>query len=135
MTFMLKRAGPYTVFAPTDVAFAKLPAGRLEEIESDPAALRQFVLSHIVRGRFSAESALMARSIRTLAGGHITFANARGRGMIGGGVHFSVPNVVTSNGLIQGIDGVLTPSPDAPGFASRGPLWGRTPIRVRKSPV
>lgn len=114
LTFTLKRAGPYTVFAPTNDAFKKLPEGRLQGLLSNKKALRRFLLSHVVYGRFAADQAVRQKSIKTLAGGTIKFENVQGHGLIGGTAHYAVTNVVTHNGLVQGIDTVLTPSLDTP---------------------
>ncbi len=116
LTFTLKRAGPYTVFAPTDDAFAKLPEGRLQGLLSNKGSLRRLLLSHVVYGRFAADQAVRQKSIKTLGGTTIWFENVQGRGLIGGAAHYSITNVVTHNGLIQGIDTVLAPSLDAQGL-------------------
>lgn len=114
LTFTLKRAGPYTVFAPTNDAFKKLPEGRLQGLLSNKKALRRVLLAHVVYGRFAADQAVRQKSIKTLAGGTIKFENVQGHGLIGGTAHYAVTNIVTHNGLVQGIDTVLTPSLDTP---------------------
>lgn len=114
LTFTLKRAGPYTVFAPTNAAFDKLPEGRLQGLLSNKASLRRLLLSHVVYGRYAAEQVAKLKTLKTLAGGTITFANVGGHTVIGGDSHFSITNVVTHNGLVQGIDTVLEPSKETP---------------------
>lgn len=91
--FALKRAGPYTVFAPTDEAMANMSSIRLEELRSNPGELRRWVLAHVVRGRVTAEEA-RRKTMRSLSGTPMR---------LGSHVRFDVSNVMTSNGILHGI--------------------------------
>ncbi len=114
LTFALKRAGPYTVFAPTNDAFKKLPDGKLLELMSNKKSLRRLILSHIVYGRYAADQVAKLKFVKTLAGGMLKFENVGGHTLIGGTAHYSITNVVTHNGMVHGIDTVLTPDPNTP---------------------
>ena len=99
--------GPFTVFAPTDEAFAKLPAGTVESLLKDPAALKQILLYHVVQGEVPASEVVKASSIATLNGGSLTISTT-------GGVKVNESNVVATdirarNGIIHVIDTVLIP--------------------------
>jgi len=106
LTFNLKGSGPFTIFAPTDAAFEAMPDGLLDRIHGNQSRLRQFLLHHIVRGNWSAEQAVRARSLPAMNGSSIFTRNVGGRGSIGG-ASFSIANVRTSNGILHGIDAVL----------------------------
>jgi uncharacterized surface protein with fasciclin (FAS1) repeats len=67
----LNGKGPYTIFAPTDEAFAKLPKGTIEALLKDPKRLKQVLLYHVVAGKVSAESAAKLTSAKTLEGQEI----------------------------------------------------------------
>ena len=60
--------GPYTVFAPTDAAFAKVPKATLAELAKDSAALRSVLLYHVAKGELTAAKVVKRRSIKTLDG-------------------------------------------------------------------
>jgi uncharacterized surface protein with fasciclin (FAS1) repeats len=99
--------GPFTVFAPTDEAFAKLPAGTVESLLKDPAALKQILLYHVVAGEVPASEVVSASSLSTLQGGTLTVSTA-------GGVKVNDANVTATdirarNGIIHVIDTVLIP--------------------------
>ena len=99
--------GPFTVFAPTDEAFAKLPAGTVESLLKDPAALKQILLYHVVAGEVPASEVVSASSLSTVQGGTLTVSTA-------GGVKVNDANVTATdirarNGIIHVIDTVLIP--------------------------
>jgi uncharacterized surface protein with fasciclin (FAS1) repeats len=99
--------GPFTVFAPTDEAFAKLPAGTLEALLKDPESLKQILLYHVVAGEVPASEVVSASSLSTLQGGALTVSTA-------GGVKVNDANVTATdirarNGIIHVIDTVLIP--------------------------
>src|SRR5690349_16327014 len=74
----LSGTGPFTVFAPTNEAFAKLPAGTVETLLKDPAALKQILLYHVVAGAVPASEVVGASSLTTLQGGTLTVSTAGG---------------------------------------------------------
>lgn len=109
LIFVLKDGGPFTIFAPTDAAFERMPEGLLDKIHENKSRLRQFLLRHIVRGNWTAEAAIRAHSLPTMSGSTLFTRNVAGHGTIGG-ASFSLANVRTSNGILHGIDAVLMPN-------------------------
>jgi uncharacterized surface protein with fasciclin (FAS1) repeats len=104
----LKSEGPFTVFAPTDEAFAKLPAGTLESLLADPAKLKAILLYHVVSGRVLAADVVELSSAKTAQGQEVKISTI-------GGVKVDNANVVktdilTSNGVIHVIDTVILPN-------------------------
>lgn len=109
----LKSEGPFTVFAPTDAAFAALPAGTLDALLANPDQLRDVLLYHVVEGKVMAEDVLGmdGAQVGTLLGKDIEI------GIMDGKVYINDAQVVTtdietSNGVIHVIDTVLVPSDD-----------------------
>jgi uncharacterized surface protein with fasciclin (FAS1) repeats len=104
----LNGEGPFTVFAPTDEAFAKLPAGTLESLLADKDALTRVLLYHVASGEVCAEDVADLRAARTLNGEKVAID-------VGEGVMINDANVVQAdvragNGVIHVIDTVLIPS-------------------------
>jgi uncharacterized surface protein with fasciclin (FAS1) repeats len=102
----LKSAGPFTVFAPTDEAFAKLPAGTLDKLLANPADLKQVLLYHVVPGKVMAAD-VKAGKVKTAQGAQAMLSTS-------GGVKIDQANIVktdivTSNGVIHVIDAVILP--------------------------
>ena len=112
----LKGEGPYTVFAPTDEAFAKLPAGTLDTLLADPKGdLTQILTYHVIEGEVMAEQVLTldGQKVKTVQGGEIT-VNVDGDKVsltdaAGNTVNVTATDVDASNGVIHVIDGVLMP--------------------------
>ena len=106
----LSNAGPFTVFAPTNAAFDKLPAGTVEgllapEKKEDLADILQY---HVSLGVFKAESLTDGQVIGQVNGGNITVSIKDGKVMLNGTATI-VASVPASNGLVHVIDGVLLP--------------------------
>jgi uncharacterized surface protein with fasciclin (FAS1) repeats len=106
-TLSAQGKGTFTVFAPTDEAFAKLPAGTVESLLKDPAALKQILLYHVVAGTVPASEVVAATSLTTVQGGSLAVSTA-------GGVKVNDANVTATdirarNGIIHVIDTVLIP--------------------------
>jgi uncharacterized surface protein with fasciclin (FAS1) repeats len=104
----LQSDGPFTVFAPTDEAFAKLPEGTVESLLADPEALREILLYHVVPGKVLAADVVTLSSATTAQGSDVYIVVADG------GVRVNDANVVqtdieTSNGVIHVIDAVILP--------------------------
>jgi uncharacterized surface protein with fasciclin (FAS1) repeats len=97
----------YTVFAPTDAAFAKLPKATLDALAKDPAKLRKVLLHHVVRGRLTAAKVVKRKSLRTL-NGRVTVRVRNGKVSVGG-ARVVTADVGASNGVIHVIDKVLIP--------------------------
>jgi uncharacterized surface protein with fasciclin (FAS1) repeats len=104
----LKGKGPFTVFAPTDEAFAKLPPGALEEFLADKAKLTKVLTYHVVPGKVMAADVVKLDRAKTVEGSSVTISTA-------GGVKVDRANVVktdipASNGVIHVIDSVIMPT-------------------------
>lgn len=104
----LEGAGPYTVFAPTDEAFAKLPAGTVEGLLKDPAKLKQVLLYHVVPGKVMAADVVKLKSAKTAQGGAATIA-VKGKDVMINNAKVVMADVKASNGVIHVIDTVLMP--------------------------
>ncbi|MBN1343766.1 MAG: fasciclin domain-containing protein [Phycisphaerae bacterium] len=108
MVNTLKGKGPFTVFAPTDAAFAKLPEGKLDGLMKDPAQLRNVLNNHIVPGKITADQVTKMTSAKTELGQTLPISTEGGGVMIGG-ANVIKPDIMASNGVIHGIDQVLLP--------------------------
>jgi uncharacterized surface protein with fasciclin (FAS1) repeats len=104
----LQGKGPFTVFAPTDAAFAKLPAGTVEGLLKDPKALSNILLYHVVPGAVKAEAVKDGLTAKTLQGSPVTFKVVDGKAMIEG-AGIVATDVMASNGVIHVIDSVILP--------------------------
>ncbi len=105
----LKSAGPFTVFAPTDSAFAKLPAGTVEALLKDKAKLTAILTYHVVPGTVLAADVVKLTSAATVQGGMVKIATRDGKVLING-AEVLAADVKASNGVIHVIDSVLLPS-------------------------
>jgi uncharacterized surface protein with fasciclin (FAS1) repeats len=103
----LKGDGPFTVFAPTDEAFAKLPAGTLDALLADPAKLQAVLTYHVVPGRVTAADVATPSSATTVQGAPIAIDTSMGVRV--NDAHVTQADVMTSNGVIHVIDTVLLP--------------------------
>lgn len=106
----LSNAGPFTVFAPTNAAFDKLPAGTVEgllkpEKKNDLADILQY---HVYVGSLSAESLQDGQSLGMVNGGNLKVSKKDGKIMLNGTATI-VASIPASNGIIHVIDGVLLP--------------------------
>jgi transforming growth factor-beta-induced protein len=104
----LKGAGPFTVFAPTDEAFAKLPAGTLEGLLKDPKALAEILKYHVVSGAVKAADVVKLSEAKSLQGEPIAIKVDGGKVMVNGANVVST-DIETSNGIIHVIDAVILP--------------------------
>jgi uncharacterized surface protein with fasciclin (FAS1) repeats len=105
----LKGSGPFTVFAPTDEAFAKLPAGTVENLLKDPEALKAILLYHVVAGKVTSDQVVGMSSAKTVNGAPITISVKDGSVYLNDTVKVVTTDIETSNGVIHVIDGVLLP--------------------------
>jgi uncharacterized surface protein with fasciclin (FAS1) repeats len=108
----LKGPGPFTVFAPTDEAFAKLPAGTVEGLLKDIPKLKDILLFHVVPGKLMAEDVVKLKKIKTVQGQELKVDAVKWH------LHKSVKidhanivktDIVASNGVCHAIDAVLMP--------------------------
>ncbi|NAW35335.1 fasciclin domain-containing protein [Halomonas alimentaria] len=106
----LKGEGPYTVFAPTDEAFAALPEGTVESLleEENRDQLQAILTYHVVSGKIMAEDAMAADSATTVQGQDLTITTMDGSVMIDDATVIQA-DIETSNGVIHVIDSVLMP--------------------------
>jgi uncharacterized surface protein with fasciclin (FAS1) repeats len=104
----LKGPGPFTVFAPTDAAFAKLPAGTLDALLADKAKLTQVLTYHVVAGKVTAADVVKLQQAKTLQGGAVKIDATTGVKVNGAAVVQA--DVMASNGVIHVIDTVLLPN-------------------------
>lgn len=105
----LKGPGPFTVFAPTDEAFAKLPAGALDELLADKEALTKVLLYHVVSGDVKAADVVKLSAADTVAGSPVAIKVDGDKVMVNE-AQVIIPDVAASNGVIHVIDTVLLPS-------------------------
>jgi len=104
----LSGEGPLTVFAPTDDAFAKLPAGTLESLLADKAALASILKYHVVPGEFDGAHVLESASLPTLNGKGL-FPTLNGETPRINNATIIATDIRASNGIIHAIDTVLIP--------------------------
>jgi uncharacterized surface protein with fasciclin (FAS1) repeats len=104
----LATKGPFTVFAPTDAAFAKVPKATLAALAKNKAKLRAVLLYHVVRGQVTAAQAMKLRSAKTLQGTSLKI-RVKGGKVIVGGAAVTKADVLASNGVIHVINKVLVP--------------------------
>jgi len=104
----LKGAGPFTVFAPTDDAFKKLPEGTVEGLLKDIPALTKILLYHVAPGKVIAGDVIKLKTLGTLADVPVSFKVSEGKVMVGE-AQVILTDIVASNGVIHVIDTVLLP--------------------------
>jgi uncharacterized surface protein with fasciclin (FAS1) repeats len=106
----LKGAGPFTVFAPTDEAFAKLPAGTLENLlkPENKAMLRRVLTYHVVPGKVMAADVVTMSSAKAVSGDMLS-VKAGGGAVTVGGSRVVKTDIAASNGVIHVVDAVMLP--------------------------
>jgi uncharacterized surface protein with fasciclin (FAS1) repeats len=104
----LKGAGPFTVFAPTDEAFAKLPEGTVESLLKDIPKLTKILTYHVVSGKVMAADVVKLTSAKTVEGSEVKIDASNGVKINDSTV--TTPDVVADNGVIHIIDSVLLPA-------------------------
>jgi uncharacterized surface protein with fasciclin (FAS1) repeats len=112
----LEGKGPFTVFAPTNAAFGKLPAGTVDTLvkPENKATLTRILTYHVVPGKLEASDLSDGKKLKTAEGDELTVRKADGKVMIvdakGGTATVTISNVNQSNGVIHVIDTVLMPA-------------------------
>jgi uncharacterized surface protein with fasciclin (FAS1) repeats len=106
----LEGAGPFTVFAPTDEAFAKLPAGTVETLlkPENKEKLRRVLTYHVVPGKLMAADVVKVQTAKAVSGDTIT-VHAQGGTVRVDAAHVTKTDVAASNGVIHVIDAVMLP--------------------------
>jgi uncharacterized surface protein with fasciclin (FAS1) repeats len=112
----LEGKGPFTVFAPTNTAFGKLPAGTVDTLvkPENKATLTKILTYHVVPGKLEESDLTDGKKLKTVEGEDLTVKRSDGKVMIidakGDSSTITIPNVNQSNGVIQVVDTVLMPA-------------------------
>lgn len=104
----LKSEGPFTVFAPTDAAFAKLPSGTLEALLQDKEKLTAILTYHVVPGKVMAADVVNLKTAKTVNGKPLSISAANGSVMVNNAKVIRT-DISASNGVIHVIDTVVLP--------------------------
>jgi transforming growth factor-beta-induced protein len=104
----LKGPGPFTVFAPTDAAFAELPAGTLDSLLANPDQLRAVLTYHVVAGRVTAADVVKLHSATTVQGEDVAISTSGSSVRINNAT-LTTADIMASNGVIHVIDTVILP--------------------------
>ena len=104
----LKGKGPFTVFAPTDEAFAKLPAATVEALLKDKEKLTKILLYHVVSGNVMAKDVVKLKSAKTVQGSSVKINAKDGKVMVDN-ANVVKTDIAASNGVIHVIDSVILP--------------------------
>ena len=107
----LQSDGPFTVFAPTDEAFAALPEGTVESLLADPEALADILLYHVVSGEVLAADVVGLDSATTVQGSDVAIS-VDGSSVMVNESNVTATDIAASNGVIHVIDAVLIPAAD-----------------------
>ncbi|TVR56237.1 MAG: fasciclin domain-containing protein [Spirochaetaceae bacterium] len=105
----LQSPGPFTVFAPTDAAFARLPAGTVESLLANIPALTDVLTYHVVAGRVFAGDVVGLSSAASVQGSEISIGVMNGSVTLNGGSNVVITDILTTNGVIHVIDAVILP--------------------------
>jgi uncharacterized surface protein with fasciclin (FAS1) repeats len=105
---VMKGPGPYTVFAPTDDAFAKVPADVLAGLGKDKAKLQEVLKYHVLTSKWTTDDIKLVKQTGTAQGKSVTFGSAGGVLTVNG-ARIVKPNIDCSNGMVHAIDAVLLP--------------------------
>ena len=104
----LKTGGPYTVLAPTDAAFAKVPKATLDALAADPAKLKAVLLYHVIAGKVPASEVVKLTSAKTLNGADVSI-KVQGSNVLINNANVTATDIMATNGIIHVIDTVLLP--------------------------
>jgi uncharacterized surface protein with fasciclin (FAS1) repeats len=104
----LKGDGPFTVFAPSDEAFARVPEKILAAVVADPEALKELLTYHVVAGRFDSSDVAGLSSATSVQGSELSIDTSNGVNV--GGANVVSADIVASNGIIHVVDSVMMPN-------------------------
>ena len=107
LTEVLSKKGPFTVFAPTDEAFKKLPDGALDALLKDSAKLKAVLNFHVITGHVSAKD-MKTGEVMTLQGSPLTAVVSSSEVKING-AHMKGADMIATNGVVHAIDAVIMP--------------------------
>lgn len=105
---VMKGPGPYTVFAPTDEAFARVPKETLESLAKDKAKLQEVLKYHVLTSSWTSADLKLVKGTGTASGKPVSFA-ATGGAITVNGVKIVKSDITASNGIIHVVDAVLMP--------------------------
>ena len=105
---VMKGPGPYTVFAPTDEAFAKVPKDVLDGLAKDKAKLQEVLKYHVLTSKWTTDDIKLVKQTGTAQGKSVAFGAAGGTLTVNGATIIK-PNIDCTNGMIHVIDAVLLP--------------------------
>jgi uncharacterized surface protein with fasciclin (FAS1) repeats len=105
MATILKKGGPYTLFAPTNAAFARLPVEVTKKLHENPMLLSMFLNNYIVSGTVASESLAQLPRLRTMQGRNLALRFNAGKLLANSG-KIVKPDIVASNGVIHEVDDV-----------------------------
>ncbi len=105
----LQSKGPFTVFAPTDAAFAKVPKATLTALGKDKALLKSVLLYHVVKGNVPAGKVVTLKKAGTVNGKPVTITVKGGKVFLNGSTLVTKTDIKASNGTIHVINKVLLP--------------------------
>jgi uncharacterized surface protein with fasciclin (FAS1) repeats len=106
----LSGEGPFTVFAPTNEAFAKLPEGKVDSLLADIPTLKKILTYHVVAGKVMAADVVGLNSAATVQGDDVKIAVVDGKVKLNDSAMVTATDLEASNGVIHVIDTVLIPS-------------------------
>ena len=106
----LSSEGPFTVFAPTNEAFAKLPEGKVDSLLADVPMLKKILTYHVVAGKVMAADVVGLNSATTVQGDDVKIAVVDGKVKLNDSAMVTATDLEASNGVIHVIDTVLIPS-------------------------
>jgi uncharacterized surface protein with fasciclin (FAS1) repeats len=101
--------GSYTVFAPTNAAFKKVPKSTLDALAKDKAKLKAVLLYHAVKGRVPASKVVKLKSAKTVEGSRVKIKVKGGKVYLNGSTRVIKTDIRASNGIVHVINGVLLP--------------------------
>ena len=104
----LAAGGPFTIFAPSDDAFAKLPKAELDHLQNDPSHLTATLLYHMLPGQLLSKSAMTMNEATTLDGNAKVGLSVVGASLYYGNAKVVTPDIMATNGVIDIVDTVLT---------------------------
>ena len=107
----LQGKGPFTVFAPTDAAFAKVPKATLNKLAKDKMLLKSVLLYHVVSGKVPAATVvtLNGKAAKTVNGSPVTISIRGGKVYLNGSTQVTKTDIMASNGVIHVVNMVLLP--------------------------
>jgi uncharacterized surface protein with fasciclin (FAS1) repeats len=124
LTATLEGAGPFTVFAPTDSAFAKMPKDQSDALKADKTKLADFLKNHVVQGqslKMGDLEKMNGQKLTTLGGGQLPLTYASGKTTVGT-ADVTGRAIMCKNGMIYEVDSVLMPGMAMPDAATPAPM-------------